>query len=146
MWRYHFDPSGREDSGGQQSVIRGKYVDAKALTGESLPQTVTAGAMLYSGSINLTGALEAEVVKKYEDSTAAKIMAMVRKANDTKTDSERTITKFASIYTPIIMLAAALLAIVPPNTFAEGDWYTWIYRALTFLIVACRGGLLFQFR
>lgn len=123
-------------------VLSGKsMVDAKALTGESLPQTVTAGAMLYSGSINLTGALEAEVVKKYEDSTAAKIMAMVRKANDTKTDSERTITKFASIYTPIIMLAAALLAIVPPNTFAEGDWYTWIYRALTFLIVACPWGI-----
>lgn len=123
-------------------VLSGEsMVDAKALTGESLPQTVTAGAMLYSGSINLTGALEAEVVKKYEDSTAAKIMAMVRKANDTKTDSERTITKFASIYTPIIMLAAALLAIVPPNTFAEGDWYTWIYRALTFLIVACQWGI-----
>ena len=123
-------------------VLSGEsMVDAKALTGESLPQTVTAGAMLYSGSINLTGALEAEVVKKYEDSTAAKIMAMVRKANDTKTDSERTITKFASIYTPIIMLAAALLAIVPPNTFAEGDWYTWIYRALTFLIVACPWGI-----
>lgn len=123
-------------------VLSGEsMVDAKALTGESLPQTVTAGAMLYSGSINLTGALEAEVVKKYEDSTAAKIMAMVRKANDTKTDSEQTITKFASIYTPIIMLAAALLAIVPPNTFAEGDWYTWIYRALTFLIVACPWGI-----
>ena len=123
-------------------VLSGEsMVDAKALTGESLPQTVTAGAMLYSGSINLTGALEAEVVKKYEDSTAAKIMAMVRKANDTKTDSERTITKFASIYTPIIMLAAALLAIVPPNTFAEGDWYTWIYRAVTFLIVACPWGI-----
>lgn len=123
-------------------VLSGEsMVDAKALTGESLPQTVTAGAMLYSGSINLTGALEAEVVKKYEDSTAAKIMAMVRKVNDTKTDSERTITKFASIYTPIIMLAAALLAIVPPNTFAEGDWYTWIYRALTFLIVACPWGI-----
>lgn len=123
-------------------VLSGEsMVDAKALTGESLPRTVTAGAMLYSGSINLTGALEAEVVKKYEDSTAAKIMAMVRKANDTKTDSERTITKFASIYTPIIMLAAALLAIVPPNTFAEGDWYTWIYRALTFLIVACPWGI-----
>lgn len=123
-------------------VLSGEsMVDAKPLTGESLPQTVTAGAMLYSGSINLTGALEAEVVKKYEDSTAAKIMAMVRKANDTKTDSERTITKFASIYTPIIMLAAALLAIVPPNTFAEGDWYTWIYRALTFLIVACPWGI-----
>lgn len=123
-------------------VLSGEsMVDAKALTGESLPQTVTAGAMLYSGSINLTGALEAEVVKKYEDSTAAKIMAMVRKANDTKTDSERTITKFASIYTPVIMLAAALLAIVPPNTFAEGDWYTWIYRALTFLIVACPWGI-----
>lgn len=123
-------------------VLSGEsMVDAKALTGESLPQTVTAGAMLYSGSINLTGALEAEVVKKYEDSTAAKIMAMVRKANDTKTDSERTITKFASIYTPIIMFAAALLAIVPPNTFAEGDWYTWIYRALTFLIVACPWGI-----
>lgn len=123
-------------------VLSGEsMVDAKALTGESLPQTVTAGAMLYSGSINLTGALEAEVVKKYEDSTAAKIMAMVRKANDTKTDSERTITKFASIYTPIIMLTAALLAIVPPNTFAEGDWYTWIYRALTFLIVACPWGI-----
>ena len=119
-------------------VLSGEsMVDAKALTGESLPQTVAAGAMIYSGSINLTGALEAEVVKKYEDSTAAKIMAMVRKANDTKTDSERTITKFASVYTPIIMLAAVL----PPNTFAEGDWYTWIYRALTFLIVACPWGI-----
>lgn len=123
-------------------VLSGEsMVDAKALTGESLPQTVAAGAMIYSGSINLTGALEAEVVKKYEDSTAAKIMAMVRKANDTKTDSERTITKFASVYTPIIMLAAVLLAVIPPNTFAEGDWYTWIYRALTFLIVACPWGI-----
>lgn len=123
-------------------VLSGEsMVDAKALTGESLPQTVVPGTMIYSGSINLTGALEAEVVKKYEDSTAAKVMAMVRKANDTKTDSERTITKFASIYTPIVMLAAVLLAVVPPNTFAEGDWYTWIYRALTFLIVACPWGI-----
>lgn len=116
-------------------------IDVKALTGESLPQTAVEGTMIYSGSINLTGVLEAEVVKEYKNSTASRILAMVRRANDGKSDSESSVTRFTAFYIPLVMILAVLLAVVPPLTFADRDWYTWIYRALTFLIVACPWGM-----
>ncbi len=106
-----------------------------ALTGESLPRDVSSGAEVVSGCINLNGVLKIRTTKDFGESTASKILELVEDASSRKSKSEDFIAKFARIYTPVVVACAALLAIVPPIIF--GDWETWLYRALIFLVISC---------
>lgn len=118
-------------------VIKGSSsLDTKALTGESMPAEVTAGESVVSGSINLNGVLEVRTTKLFDDSTVAKILELVENASSRKAKAEAFITKFARIYTPIVVGLALLLGIVPP-LLAGGSWGTWVYRACSFLVVSC---------
>lgn len=116
-------------------------IDTKALTGEAMPQTARPGDVIYSGCINLSGVIEARVTKVYEDSTVSKIMKMVEDAQGKKADSETFVEKFSKIYTPAMLLLALFVMIYPPLSFSYGNWNTWIYRGLIFLIVACPTGM-----
>lgn len=116
-------------------------VDTKAVTGEPLPRKVRESSFIYSGCINLSGVLEAKVVKIYNDSTVSQIMEMVEEAQHKQSESETFISKFSKIYTPIMFLFAMLVMIYPPLTFSYGNWSTWVYRGLIFLIAACPSGL-----
>ena len=106
-----------------------------ALTGESLPREVSQGAEVISGCINLNGVLKIRTTKEFGESTASKILELVEDASSRKSKSENFITKFARIYTPVVVICAVALAIVPP--IFSGDWGTWIYRALIFLVISC---------
>ena len=117
-------------------------IDTKALTGEAEPREVKVGSKLFSGSINLSGMLEARVSKVYEESTAAKIMALVEEANNKKAESENFADRFTRYYTPIVTLIGILVMILPPMMFQGHDSHTWIYRGLIFLVAACPCGLL----
>lgn len=111
-------------------------LDTMALTGESLPRDVTAGDEVISGCINLSGVLEVKVSKEFGQSTVAKILDLVENASSQKAESENFITKFAKYYTPIVVFCALALAVIPP-IILSGGWSTWIYRALTFLVISC---------
>lgn len=118
-------------------VIKGNSsLDTKALTGESMPVEVEAGENVVSGSINLNGVLEVRTTKLFDDSTVAKILELVENASSRKARAEAFITKFARVYTPIVVGLALLLAIVPPLLMG-GSWGTWVYRACSFLVVSC---------
>ena len=112
------------------------FVDTAALTGESLPRTVTAGDDVISGCVNGDGILKVKVTRKYEDSTVSKILELVENAGSKKAKLENFITRFARIYTPIVTISALLLAVVPP-TLLGCDFAEWIERACIFLIVSC---------
>lgn len=116
-------------------------LDMKALTGEALPGSAGPGSRIYSGSINMTGVIEAEVRKIYKDSALSRIMELVEGARDQKADSEGFIRKFAGIYTPVVVLAALLIMVFPPLFITGSGWQTWIYRGLTVLVAACPTGL-----
>jgi len=116
-------------------------VDMKALTGEAMPQPVSWGDKIYSGCINLSGVIDARVIKSYEDSTVYRIMDLVEKAQNNKAESEAFTAKFSRVYTPIMFVCAILVMLLPPMTFSYGNWSTWIYRGLTFMVVACPCGL-----
>lgn len=116
-------------------------IDTKAVTGESVPVSAGPGDRIYSGCINLRGVIEARVSKVYKESTVSKIMEMVEEAQNKKAESETIISRFARIYTPIMLGLAFLVMIYPPLTFSYGNWDTWIYRGLIFLIVACPSGI-----
>lgn len=116
-------------------VLGSSAVDTSALTGESMPQSIKVGDTALSGSINQTGTLQIKVTKLYNDSTVAKILDLVENASNKKADTEKFITKFAKIYTPIVVFLAVALAIVP--SLMMSDWNTWIYRALIFLVISC---------
>ncbi len=116
-------------------------IDTKALTGEALPRSVGSGDKIYSGCINLSAAVEAMVIGAYEDSAVTRIMKMVEEAQDQKADSETFISRFSKIYTPAILLCALAIMIYPPLSFSYGNWDTWIYRGLIFLVIACPCGL-----
>ena len=119
-------------------VVSGKaMLDTSALTGESVPRSVNEGANVYSGSINKDGLLKLEVTKEFSDSTASKILDLVENAAAKKSKTENFISKFAGIYTPIVVFAAIALAVIPPFIFPGTGFATWIYRALTFLVVSC---------
>lgn len=119
------------------TVVLGRSsVDTSALTGESMPQNIKVGDDALSGSINQNGTLQIKVTKVYNDSTVAKILDLVQNATNKKSDTEKFITKFAKVYTPIVVFLAVALAIVPPSV-AQGEWSTWIYRALIFLVISC---------
>ena len=110
-------------------------LDTVALTGESVPRGVHAGDEILSGCVNLSGVLRVRTTKAFGESTAAKILDLVENAAENKSRSESFITKFARVYTPIVVGLAVLLALVP--SLITGEWATWIYRALMFLVVSC---------
>ena len=110
-------------------------LDMAALTGESLPRETEPGDAVVSGSINLQGLLQIRVEKRYEDSTAAKILELVEHAGTRKAQTENFITKFARYYTPAVVGLAVMLAVGPP--LFVGGWSEWIHRALTFLVISC---------
>jgi heavy metal translocating P-type ATPase len=119
-------------------VVSGKaMLDTSALTGESVPRSANAGDQVYSGSINKDGLLKLEVTKEFSESTASKILDLVENAAAKKSKTENFISKFAGIYTPIVVFAAIALAVIPPFIFPGTGFATWIYRALTFLVVSC---------
>ena len=119
-------------------VVSGKaMLDTSALTGESVPRSANAGDQVYSGSINKDGLLKLEVTKEFSESTASKILDLVENAAAKKSKTENFISKFAGIYTPIVVFAAIALAVIPPFIFQGTGFATWIYRALTFLVVSC---------
>src|SRR5574344_1698200 len=108
-----------------------------ALTGESVPRTIRPADDILSGCINLSGVVTAKVTKAFDESTAAKVLNLVENATDNKSKSENFITKFAKIYTPVVVVLAVLVALLPPLLVSGQPWSTWIYRALTFLVVSC---------
>ncbi|WP_367565932.1 heavy metal translocating P-type ATPase [Lacrimispora sp.] len=118
-------------------VVKGAgSLDTKALTGESMPAEVKEGSEVISGSINLNGVLEVRVTSLFDDSTVAKILELVENASSRKAKAENFITKFARVYTPVVVILAALLAVIPPLLLG-GSWGVWIYRACSFLVVSC---------
>lgn len=111
--------------------------DTSALTGESVPRELEAGDEVLSGFINKNGVLTIEVTKIYGESTAAKILDLVQNASSNKAPTENFITKFARLYTPVVVIVALLLAIVPPLVVSGATFSDWIYRALIFLVISC---------
>ena len=110
-----------------------------ALTGESMPRDVSVGMEVISGCVNLSGVLKVQVEKAYSESTAAKIIQLVEEAGDNKSRSESFIRRFARVYTPIVVISALALAVIPPffyDSYAPA-FGVWLYRALTFLVVSC---------
>jgi len=119
-------------------IIKGETtLDTSALTGESLPVEVREGATILSGCINQNALILAKVTKEYFDSTVNKVLDLVENAAAKKSTSERLITRFAKIYTPIVISLAVLLAILPPIISGEYNFRLWIFRALSFLVVSC---------
>ena len=120
------------------TVVKGEStLDTSALTGESVPVEVREGANILSGCININGLIIAEVTKEYFDSTVNKVLDLVENASAKKSKSERLITRFSKIYTPIVIGLAILLAILPPIISGEYNFRLWIFRALSFLVVSC---------
>jgi len=130
---------------GEKIPLDGKVLEGTsslntvALTGESMPRDVSAGMDVISGCVNLSGVLKVRVDKPYSESTAAKIIQLVEQAGDNKSRSESFIRRFARVYTPIVVIAALALAVIPPffyDSYAPA-FGIWLYRALTFLVVSC---------
>ncbi|MCX7657780.1 MAG: heavy metal translocating P-type ATPase [Oscillospiraceae bacterium] len=119
-------------------VVEGgnSLLDTSAMTGESVPREAKAGDEVISGCISLDGALEIRVTKPFGESAVSKILEMVQRAGEKKSRPERFITRFARVYTPIVVVAAALLAFIPPLAFGL-ELRDWVYRALSFLVVSC---------
>ena len=111
-------------------------LNTSALTGESKLRKVDIGDEVLSGSININGILKIKVTKEFSESTVSKILELVENASNRKSESENFITKFARYYTPIVVIEAILLSVIPPVIFNQ-DFNTWIYRALSFLVVSC---------
>ena len=122
-------------------IVEGKTtLNTVALTGESLPREAAEGDEIYSGCVNESGFIKLRVTKRFEESTVSKILALVESSTANKAKSEEFITKFARVYTPIVVISAALLAIIPPLFLGIGNfevWKEWIYRAMTFLVISC---------
>ncbi len=118
-------------------VLEGRTtVNTAALTGESLPRETGPGDTVISGCINIGGLLRVEVSKPYGESTVAKILDLVENSSSKKAKAENFITRFARVYTPLVVIAAVLLAVLPPLLF-QGGWSEWIQRALIFLVISC---------
>ncbi|MBW8350355.1 cadmium-translocating P-type ATPase [Bacillus sp. IITD106] len=119
-------------------IIEGSsMVDTSALTGESVPREVEAGNDVLSGFINKNGVLTVEVTKEFGESTVSKILDLVQNASSRKAPTENFITKFARYYTPVVVIVAVVLAVLPPLLIAEALFSDWIYRALVFLVISC---------
>ena len=120
------------------TVVEGKTnLDTKALTGEPMPREANIGDDVISGCINLNGLIKVKVTKEFGESTVSKILDLVENASSKKSKSENFITKFAGYYTPIVVIIAVILAIVPPLVIPGAEFLDWIYRALSFLVVSC---------
>ena len=118
-------------------VVEGNsLLNTLALTGESMPRSVTEGNEVLSGCINNEGILKVKVTKKFGESTVSKILDLVENASSRKSKSENFISKFAKYYTPIVVIIAIILALIPP-LLTDTTFKTWIYRALSFLVVSC---------
>lgn len=117
----------------------GSNLDTVALTGESVPRAVHVGEEVFSGCVNLSGALTVKVTKPFGESTASRILDLVEHAASNKSRSENFITRFARVYTPVVVICAVVLALLPPLLSGDfpGMFPTWLYRALTFLVVSC---------
>ncbi len=117
-------------------VLEGEsFIDTRAITGEPVPRSVNVGDELLSGCVNLNTVLRIQTTKEFSESTVSKILELVENATSKKSNSEKFITRFARYYTPIVVVLAALIAIVPP--IFVGDLSSWVYRALTFLVISC---------
>lgn len=127
---------------GEKIPLDGKIVegistlDTSALTGESIPRGVETGDTILSGCININGVLTVEVVKEFGESTVSKILSLIEESDDKKSNSEKFITKFAKYYTPIVVVLALIIAIVPP-IISHSSFVEWINRAFTFLVISC---------
>jgi len=120
------------------TVIDGSsMIDTSALTGESVPREAAVGSNVLSGCVNINGILRINVTKEYGESTVSKILDLVENASSKKSNSENFITKFAAVYTPIVVISALLLAVIPPLVIPGASFEQWLYRALTFLVVSC---------
>ncbi|MBE5787406.1 MAG: cadmium-translocating P-type ATPase [Clostridiales bacterium] len=118
-------------------VISGQsMLDTAALTGESLPRPAGPGDAVLSGSINQQAALRIRVTHSYQQSTVSRILTLTEEAGERKARLDRFITRFARVYTPLAVLAAALIALIPP-LFFQGEWQAWLHSALTFLVISC---------
>lgn len=119
-------------------VVDGKsHVDTSALTGESVPRTVEPGSSVLSGFINTNGLLTVEVSKEFSESAVSKILELVQNASAKKAPTEKFITKFSRYYTPVVVIVALLLAVVPPLVVPGAQFADWVYRALVFLVISC---------
>lgn len=119
-------------------VIEGSsMIDTSALTGESVPREVEVGSDILSGCININGVITVEVTNEFGESTVSKILDLVENASSKKSNSEQFITKFARYYTPVVVIIAVFLAIIPPLVIDGATFSDWIYRALAFLVVSC---------
>ena len=116
-------------------ISGGSSIDAKALTGESLPVDVMEGSSVISGTINLTSTIDIRVEKSFENSAVNKILELVENSSNVKSKQENFITKFAKWYTPIVVISAVLLALI--GSLVTKDWMTWVSRSLNFLVVSC---------
>ena len=112
-------------------------LDTKALTGESLPREIEKGDEILSGTININAVIKIKVTKEYKESTVSKILDLVENASSKKSKSENFISKFAKYYTPIVVIIALVLAVLPPLIIQEASFSDWLYRALSFLVVSC---------
>ena len=113
------------------------FLDTSALTGEAVPRQVTAGDAILAGVINLEGVLTVEVKKTYADSSVARILELVEQASDRKAPAERFITSFARVYTPVVVVSATLIALLPPLLIPGAQFSDWLYRALVLLVISC---------
>ena len=120
-----------------QIIDGSSMVDTSALTGESVPRTVKVGDEILGGFINKNGALTINVTKKFGDSTVSKILDLVENASSKKAPAENFISKFARYYTPVVVVLAILLAVIPPFIFPDTSINEWVYRALTFMVISC---------
>lgn len=111
-------------------------IDMAALTGESIPVSLSAGDEILSGSINIDGMLKIKATKEFKDSTVSRILSMIEDADSKKSHAEKFISRFAKVYTPIVCLIALLIIVVPPLFFG-GEWKDWAYRGLSALVVSC---------
>lgn len=119
-------------------VVEGEsFVDTSALTGESVPRKIAVNDEILSGGINTNGVLKVKVTKKFGESTVSRILEMVENAANKKANTEKFITKFAKVYTPIVVALAILIAVVPSIFIKDELFSTWLYRALVFLVVSC---------
>lgn len=119
-------------------VLSGEsFLDTSALTGESVPREIKAGDEILSGEINNSGVLKVRVTKEYGESTVARILELVENASNKKAPTEKFITKFSKIYTPIVVLVAVLVAIIPPIFIKGAVFSEWLYKALSLLVVSC---------
>ncbi len=128
-------PGDRIDLDGE--IIEGSaQIDMKALTGESIPLSKGVGDKILAGCVNTDGALKIRAIKEYKDSTVAKILDLLEDTQEKKSHTEKFITRFAKIYTPIVCLAALCIVLIPPLFFNQ-SWSEWIYRGLSALVVSC---------